>query len=158
MSFDVFHHELHSVAMLVNEWSVLYRNVLQGPVVLHSNSHTQHTSPHVRQCQFRVTMLTIDGAFKDVTLNHILKDLPTLHLPVFTGSSQQTNQDFCDCQCQGNIEKLCQGYSIDFVQFNPYLAAMRSCFNRCHITEEQIHSLQENSFLQTRYYIYMTVY
>lgn len=141
MSFDVFHHELHSVAMLVNEWSVLYRNVLQGPVVLHSNSHTQHTSPHVRQCHFRVTMLTIDGTFKGVTLNHILKDLLTLHLPVFTGSSQQTNQDFCDCQCQGNIEKLCQGYSIDFVQFNPYLAAMRSCFNVI---------LQKNRFIHYR--------
>lgn len=60
-------------------------------------------------------MLTIDGTFKGVTLKYILKDLPTLHLPVFTGSSQQTNKDFCDCQCQGNIEKLCQGYSIDFV-------------------------------------------
>lgn len=142
MSFDVFHHELHSVAMLVNEWSVLYRNILQGPVVLHSNSHTQHTSPHVRQCQFRVTMLTIDGTFKDVTLNHILKDLPTLHLPVFTGSSQQTNQDFCDCQYQGNIEKLCQGYSIDFVQFNPYLAA------RDNVLIDVI--LQKNRFIHYR--------
>lgn len=89
MSLDVFHHEWHSVAMLVNEWSVLYTNVLWGLIVLHSNSHIRHTFPHVRQCQLCVTMLKIDATFKDVTLKHILKDLPTLHLPLI--SSQQTN-------------------------------------------------------------------